>query len=170
MCPKDGEVPTILMQAMLKQTQALHSRSLKNPPAFIGGFFVWKRLSAFVFLLLLIPLTLYAQVFSEIMYDTVGADSDEWVEIYNNTNDTINTKDLKLTEGNSNHSLKLMNGNALLTKGSYAVIAQDAVLFMSEHPLFSNTLFDSSFALSNIGVLLSYIPFLCFFRSFALKP
>jgi len=104
-----------------------------------------------MFLSFLIPVALHAQIFSEIMYDNTDADTNEWVEIHNNTAQTIDIKDLKFTEGNSNHNLKLVNGNSLLVKDSYAVIAHNAVLFMSVYPSFKGTLFDSSFTLSNQG-------------------
>jgi hypothetical protein len=85
------------------------------------------------------------------MYDNLGADTNEWVEVYNNTALPVDLKDLKFTEGSSNHNLMLVNGNLVLAKDSYAVIAHSAVLFMSAYPSFNGTLFDSSFTLSNKG-------------------
>lgn len=150
MLPSIGEASSILILAMLKRTQT-HLNSLKNPPLFSGGFFVCRRIATYVLLSLLIPMVAHAQIFSEIMYDNVGADTNEWIEIYNNTAETLDIKDFKLAEGNSNHNLKLVNGQTSLSKDSYAVIANDAVLFMSKHPSFSGTLFDSTFTLSNQG-------------------
>lgn len=94
----------------------------------------------------------YRVKINEIMYDAPESDEGkEWIEIKNEDADVVDMSGWKLYESGTDHSLSLVRGGGTLTSGEYAVIADDAAVFLSENPLFSGTLFDSAFALSNNG-------------------
>lgn len=109
-----------------------------------------KRLTVATLILCFITLqTANALQISEIMYDFPGSDDNhEWIEMYNNDTEPLNTSDWKLYV-NSNHTLNLVNGSIILDPYSYAVIAEDSGQFLTDNPLFNSTLFDSSFTLTN---------------------
>jgi hypothetical protein len=109
--------------------------------------------SAFI----LAVLSTHAVVFNEIMYDPLGADDNqEWLEIYNEQNQTVNLQNWKFFEDNINHGMALINGSYLLGAYGYAVIAQDAKTFLSNNSNFNGTLFDSSWQLLiNSGELIA---------------
>ncbi|GEM_PF-1759613 len=89
-------------------------------------------------------------VITEIMYDTPGADSGhEWVEIFNNGTSTADITQLKFFENGTNHKLNTAQGSSTLTSGSYAVLTDDSLTFLSDYPNYVDQLFDSSFSLSN---------------------
>lgn len=91
-------------------------------------------------------------VINEIMYDLPGADAGrEWVEIFNSGSESVDLTGWKLTEAGVNHSLNIVQGPAVLPAGGYAVIADDAGKFSVDWPNLSDTLFNSSFSLSNTG-------------------
>lgn len=91
-------------------------------------------------------------IFTEIMYDLSGTDDKhEWVEIYNTTNTVINiTDDWRFFDG-SNHTLTIIQGGPSLAAKSTAIIADDAITFLSDHPGFNGQLFDSVVKLNNEG-------------------
>lgn len=148
-----GAVRTILILAMSKLTQVhQHHSNLKNPPFFPGGFFVWKHSTFLFFVGLLFPTALHAQIiFSEIMYDTLGADNNEWIEIYNTSKTDVDLKEWKLFENNTNHSFKVIRGTSVLSSETHAIIVNDSKLFLKEYPNVGGALFDSVFSLSNEG-------------------
>ncbi len=89
-------------------------------------------------------------MFSEIMYDLDGTDTDrEWVEIYNGGSDSIDLSTWKFFEGNTNHSLVPVDGSGTLAANTYAVIADKPDTFRIDWPNYSGLLFDSSFSLTN---------------------
>jgi hypothetical protein len=99
----------------------------------------------------------FALQISEIMYDPVGSDTgNEWVEIYNDTQSSIDVTSLKILEGTTNHGITNYvshtntNGNILLPD-SYAVIADNPANFLIGHAGFVGNVFDSSFSLVNTG-------------------
>lgn len=93
---------------------------------------------------------------TEVMYDVEGTDTDrEWIEIYNNQENSIDISTYKLFEANINHGLTLVQGEKNLSKGSYAVIVQNKDKFKIDYPSFSGIIFDSSFSLSNEGEIFS---------------
>jgi len=71
-----------------------------------------KRLSFFLFLLLIFPGGLYSQVvITEVMYDLEGSDSGrEWVEIVNLSSQTLDISLWKFFENGTNHGLALFQG------------------------------------------------------------
>ncbi|TAL49443.1 PKD domain-containing protein [Patescibacteria group bacterium] len=103
--------------------------------------------------LFLLPLPLSAQVvISEIMYDLSGTDTDrEWVEVQNQGSSAVDLSQWRFFEGNTNHTLNIVQGNATLGAGEYAVIADNSAKFLLDWPNFSGILFDSSFSLGNTG-------------------
>ncbi|HYF10371.1 MAG TPA: lamin tail domain-containing protein [Candidatus Paceibacterota bacterium] len=105
-----------------------------------------------------LPLAASAEVtFTEVMYDLeTGSDSGrEWVEIRNDGSASVDVSGYRFREGDSNHTLTLSQGNAVLPPGGVAVIADNPSKFLADHPSFSGTLFDSSFSLSNAGETLT---------------
>ncbi len=103
--------------------------------------------------LVLAPVGASAQVtITEIMYDAKGGDTgNEWLEITNLGSDAVDVGKYKLFESNTNHSLTLSVGDAVLTSGTSAIITTDPGTFVAGHTYFSGTLFKASFSLSNMG-------------------
>ncbi len=95
---------------------------------------------------------------SEIMYDLDGADSTrEWIEVYNTGNDAVDLSNWRLSEADTNHKLKLSKGSAIIPPQGYAIVADNASVFLQENSGFSGTVFDSSFSLSNKGESVSLL-------------
>ncbi len=93
-----------------------------------------------------------AVYFSEIMYDPQGSDtSREWVEIYNDTNSSIDFTSWKFLESGTNHGITSYSGGSSLQSGGYAVIADNPAKFLDDNSSYQGILYDSSFSLSNIG-------------------
>jgi hypothetical protein len=89
------------------------------------------------------------------MYDLDGSDSNrEWIEIFNNGNESVQISSWRLYENDSNHKLTLVSGNEYLSSGEYAVVVDNPEYFLLDWSEFSGTLFDSSFSLHNSGELL----------------
>ena len=73
-------------------------------------------------------------VINEIMYDLEGTDTGrEWIEIYNNTNTSVDLSTYKLFEANTNHALVVYEGNANISAGGYAIISSDPVKFKIDY-------------------------------------
>lgn len=90
------------------------------------------------------------------MYDLEGSDTGrEWIEVLNDGPSAIDISGFKLFEGGVNHTLSIVSGSAVLSPGSYAVIADDPEKFKADWPSFSGILFDSAFSLSNSGETLT---------------
>lgn len=104
-----------------------------------------------IILMLLFARTAFAAIFiSEIMYDPQGADTGhEWVEIVNDGNASVDLAQSKFVEGGSNHGLVSLQGGTDLLSGAYAIIADNAQTFLSDHAGFSGIVLDSSFSLNN---------------------
>jgi len=117
----------------------------------------FKTLLVFICLFSL-PLFSKAQVINEIMYDPQDADDKrEWVEIYNSTNSNVDISSWKFLENvsASNHGLSLVQGNASLLPGEYALIVIDLSKFQSSWS-FGGTIFRVSgvTAFNNSGATL----------------
>ncbi len=93
-------------------------------------------------------------VITEFAYDLKGADSGhEWVEIYNTASSSIDLTGWKFNDV-SNHGLNIPpknggQGSIILSAGSYAIIADDAVMFLADHPGFTETVIDTVMSLNN---------------------
>lgn len=116
--------------------------NLKNlsPRLFLGfvvGFFFFAQ-------------TASAQIFiSEIKYT-----GNEWIEL-SNEGTTTDISLWKFFENGANHKLKPVQGGVSIPANGYAVIANDASAFLTEHAGFSGILFDSSFLLLDVGETIS---------------
>lgn len=108
--------------------------------------------------LFLFAQTVSAQVFiSEIMYDPEGADTGhEWVEIVNQGSAPVDLVSSKFVEEGSNHGLSVVQGATELVVGAYAIIADNAQTFLTDHAGFSGIVLDSSFSLKNTGESISF--------------
>lgn len=113
----------------------------------------WGGFSLVLFLyLFFIPTMVSAQVMmTEVMYDLEGTDTGrEWVEVYNAGSSPVDLADWKLFEANTNHRLTAQSVSVIPAQG-FAIIADNTVKFLADHPAFSGVLFDSAFSLSNEG-------------------
>lgn len=108
----------------------------------------------FLFVSTFLPLHAHASVLiSEIMYDLPGTDTGrEWVEITNTSSSSLDFTMYKFYEAETNHALTLYRGNTMVSSGGYAVVVDDADLFLADNPSYSGAIFDSSWSsLSNEG-------------------
>ncbi len=117
-----------------------------------GGYYnAILRLLLVAFGLVSVP-SATAMVFNEIYYDAIGSDDNqEWFEIVNEKNETVDINGWKFFEDSVNHNLVLVIGSSVLNPGTFALVAEDAQTFLTNNQNFSGTLFDSSFSLSNTG-------------------
>ncbi len=100
-------------------------------------------------LILFVP-RVHALIINEVMYDLEGTDTDrEWIEVYNDTGESVDISTYKFFESNSNHGLTPVSGGSTVSAGAYAIIADKTELFLQDWPNFSGILFDSSFSLTN---------------------
>ncbi|MCR4330846.1 MAG: lamin tail domain-containing protein [Patescibacteria group bacterium] len=91
-------------------------------------------------------------VITEIMYDAEGADTGhEWIEIYNTGGESVDIKNWKFFEADTNHGLVSIAGGTSIPAGGYAIIADNGTQFLTDFPSFSGVVFDSSFSLKNDG-------------------
>ena len=87
---------------------------------------------------------------NEIMYDPPGTDTNhEWLELYNNDTKAINITGWKFYEADTNHGLTLVQGSITIPVGGYAIIADNATMFLHEYPECTCTVIDSVFSLGN---------------------
>lgn len=100
---------------------------------------------------------------SEIMYDLDGSDTDrEWVEIFNSGGE-IDLTGWKFDDGDSSkHGLNLPpknggQGSFILSAGAYAILADNASTFLSEHAGFSAIVIDTLVSLSNTGEIIAIL-------------
>lgn len=107
------------------------------------------RLLAVLFLMLFANVA-YAIVISEVMHNPLGADSGkEWIEIYNNDNETYNLTGWKLNTDNTDHALNAPpanggRGTMLILPGEYVIIAQNASNIVNTYTSYNGTIIDSS--------------------------
>jgi len=114
--------------------------------------------AVFIFLFIcFFPVITKAQVeINEIMYDLEGADSGrEWVEIFNNSTNEVNLSGWKFYDG-ANHALNVPpanggQGSLMLNPGTYAIFADSAATFLTDHPGFSGIVIDTVMSLNNTG-------------------
>ncbi|MDO8659189.1 MAG: lamin tail domain-containing protein [Candidatus Parcubacteria bacterium] len=97
-------------------------------------------------------------VFNEIMYDPQDADVQrEWVEIHNDTNSDLDLSNWKFLEkiDANNHGLVLVQGNAIVPSGGYALIVIDLAKFLASWS-FNGTIYkvNSVTSLNNTGAKL----------------
>jgi hypothetical protein len=116
-----------------------------------------RRILRNIFLIFLIPAFAEASItINEIMYDVEGSDTDrEWIELKNNGSEQVVITEYKLRESDTNHKLELFQGSENIPPNGFAIIADAPTKFLSDHPNFKGSVFDSSFSLSNTGETLS---------------
>ena len=67
--------------------------------------------------------TSFALVISEIEFDPAGSDTDrEWVEIFNETNNSIKFDDYKFFEESVNHGITSLVGDGNINSGEYVLL------------------------------------------------
>lgn len=89
---------------------------------------------------------------SDIVINEIGAyeaSGFEWVEIYNKGSEAVDLSGWKFFEDNTNHGLTIAAGDAVVSPGEYAVIAQDAAKFLSKYSGAVGSVFDSSWGSLN---------------------
>lgn len=98
-----------------------------------------------------------ALVVTEIMYDAPGTDTGrEWIEVYNDSSDSIQFTDWKLFEANSNHSLSTARGDGVLSAGEYAIVSVSGTDSLVGYESYTGDVYDSSFSLNNSGESFSF--------------
>ncbi len=105
----------------------------------------------FFALLIFINTTQAAElIFTEIMYNPEGADSNkEWVEIFNTSTSTIEiNSDWRFNDG-SNHLINIYQGNNQIASANFFIITNDGASFLNNYPDFSKIIFESSINLNN---------------------
>ncbi len=105
---------------------------------------------------LLIPIITHAQIqITEIMYDPEGSDTKrEWVEIYNNSDQSIDHSTWFLHENNVFHKLVAQAGSIVSAK-SYAIIVDSIPEVLADYASYVGPIFDSVFSLNNTGETIS---------------
>ena len=75
------------------------------------------------------------------------------MEVFNNGNEAVDLSGWRLYEADVNHKINLIKetDNFILPANAFAVIADDAVKFLTDWSNFSGMIFNSSFSLSNTG-------------------
>ncbi len=93
---------------------------------------------------------------NEIMYDLkTGSDNGrEWIEIYNDGDISVDLSSYRFFEADTNHKIKLVQGDTNIGPKGYAVIVSDPIKFKTDWPNNTFTIFDSSFSLNNDGEIL----------------
>ncbi len=88
---------------------------------------------------------------TEIMFDVEGTDTGrEWIEVYNDGNETVDLSAWKLFEGNVAHKLTPVGSQHIPPQG-YAIISDVPAKFLEDYSGFSGLVFDSVFSLGNDG-------------------
>ena len=89
-------------------------------------------------------------LFTEVMYDPAGSDDKhEWIEVYNNGSSSVDlTKYYLQTDGvsSSYHTINAVGSSTMLPGQTYAIIAQDPSIFLTDQIGFGGLLFDSSWS------------------------
>jgi hypothetical protein len=89
---------------------------------------------------------------NEIMYNPPGADTDhEWLELYNNDTTDIDITGWGFYEAGTDHSLTLIQRSMVIPSGGYAIIADNATMFLDVDEGCNRTVIDSAFSLNNSG-------------------
>ncbi|MEK7140860.1 MAG: lamin tail domain-containing protein [Patescibacteria group bacterium] len=94
-----------------------------------------------------------ALVINEIMYDLKNGSDDgrEWIEVYNNSDASVDLSTFKFFEADTNHKIVSVAGGENISPLGYAVIVSDFAKFKNDNPNFTGLVFDSTFSLSNTG-------------------
>ena len=106
-----------------------------------------------------LPLVVLADVeITHVTYDPPGSDAGhEWVEITNKGSESVNVATYRFREDGVNHKLTLASGTSTLPAGASAIIASDPTTYASDYPNNTESVFKSSFSLSNTGETLALV-------------
>ena len=117
------------------------------------------KIFGIVFVLYGIPCVGFGAVWvTEIHYNPDGADGGyEWVEWWNNSDDTIDISEYVFRENNVNHGLKKFQGNLEIEPHDYGVVADNPGKFKDTFPDYDGVIVDSAFSLNNTGELLEVV-------------
>lgn len=113
-------------------------------------YVIYQYMKKLIILISILPIFTYAQVkITEIMYDVEGTDSGyEWIEVYNEGED-IDFTSFYILENDVNHKIK--GDNPTLSRGQYAIVADNIDKFLEKHPNYQGLIFDTAFSLNNKG-------------------
>ncbi|MEK7494195.1 MAG: lamin tail domain-containing protein [Patescibacteria group bacterium] len=101
-------------------------------------------------------------VINEVAYDLEGTDDKhEWVELYNASAQDIDITGWKFNDG-SNHIVNAPpknggQGTMIIPASGYAALADDAAVFLADHPGFSGTVIDTVMSLNNTSATLTLL-------------
>jgi hypothetical protein len=116
------------------------------------------RASLFLLLFLVPGVALASVEITDVVYDVPGSDAGhEWVEVTNKGSAGVDLSGFKFLEGGVKHKLTLEQGSAVLAPGASAAIVTDLSTFLLDHPGFPNSVYKSSFSLSNTGETLALV-------------
>ncbi len=115
-----------------------------------------KKISSLLLLISAVSQT-DALLISEIMSNPTGNDDGrEWIEIYNNTETSIDLSNLTVSiKGGTAVATTPLSGGTTLSSGAYAIIGSTvsgATRFLQDYPSYGGPLFRSSISLVNTGV------------------
>jgi hypothetical protein len=96
-------------------------------------------------------------IINEVMYSPDGPDAGhEWVEIKNISSNSIDLTKWKFFDGDGtiNHSLVISperggQGSLIILAGGFAILTNDAPIFLTDHPGFGGTVIDTVMSLKN---------------------
>lgn len=103
------------------------------------------------------PQAVQAAQITEVMYDLEGSDDKrEWIELYNDTVETLDLSNWSITIGSetSKHGLNFTTdkggrGSGVISPGEYIIVASDAATMTAEYSSFTGQLADSVMNLPN---------------------
>ncbi len=112
-----------------------------------------KKLILAIILLAVLSASSFAEVMiSEIMYNPLGTETKkEWIEIYNKGENALNISSWKIQDGTTLRTLLFYRGENLIAPDSFVLIVRSGENFSNEYPLYTGTIFESSFSLTNSG-------------------
>lgn len=115
----------------------------KNYVTWLGSFIICWFLPVFCFAEFWI---------TEIHFNPPGSDSGfEWIEVQNRGSGTESIEKFTFRENEINHGLKIYQGDFILDKNEYVVIADKPEKFVIAFPDYQGTIIDSAFSLNNTG-------------------
>jgi len=109
------------------------------------------RLTIFLVTYFVFVTPVFSLQITEIQYDPEGTDTKrEWVEVYNDSDQSIDLTTYGFLENEVNHGISYYEGPKELAVDAYAIIAADAKTFVDEFNT-SVSVYDSVFTLNNTG-------------------
>ncbi len=97
-------------------------------------------------------------IFSELMYNPEGSDTDqEWIEVYNNSTTSIEIDSNWRFNNGTNHLLSYYQGNNQIASNTFFIITSNARNFLNNHPNFNASIFESTLNLNNSGATIQLL-------------